>query len=109
MFPTNVILAPPKSEVLHPASRWHPGSQRAPGVNILAHLYQEPSEKSSNIKRKLIVNPRGVISPDIHELAQAEFICVKVDRNLGRMYHTRYGSGPGRVPDSEPFRDSLVL
>lgn len=92
VFPTNVILAPPKSETLHPASRWHPGSQLAPGVNILAHLYQEPSEKFSSIKRKLIVNPRGVISPDVHALEKADFGCVSVDRNVGRMYHTRYQS-----------------
>lgn len=92
VFPTNVILAPPKSETVHPASSWHPGSQYAPGVNILAHLYHEPSEKFRTIKRKMIVNPRGVISPDIHGLDQAEFGCVLVDRNVGRMYHTRYQS-----------------
>lgn len=89
LFPTNVILAPPKSEALHPASRWHPGSQSAPGVNILAHLYHEPSEKFRDLRRKLMVNPRGVISPNIHELEQAEFKCVWVDRDVGRMYHTR--------------------
>lgn len=89
VFPTNVILAPPTSETLHPASLWHPGSQYAPGVNILAHLYQEPSEKFRDIKRKMIVNPRGVFSPDVHGLAEAEFSCVSVDRNVGRMYHTR--------------------
>lgn len=92
VFPTNVILAPPLSKTLHPASRWHPGSQLAPGVNILAHLYHEPSEKFSSIKRKLIVNPRGVISPDVHALEKADFGCVSVDRNVGRMYHTRYQS-----------------
>lgn len=92
VFPTNVVLAPPNWETLHPASRWHPGSQLAPGVNILAHLYQEPYEKFNTIKRKLIVNPRGVTSPDVHGLDNAEFDCVSVDRNVGRMYHTRYGS-----------------
>lgn len=89
LFPINVILGPPKSETLHPDSIWRPSSQDVPGVNILAHLYQEPSEKFIHIKRKLIFNPRGVTSPDVHLLAQADITCSFVNRTVGRMYHTR--------------------
>lgn len=58
------------------------------GVNILAHLYQEPSEQQK-VKRKLILDPRGVVVPDVHGLAEAHFGCTDVDRGLARMYHTR--------------------
>lgn len=109
VFPINVILAPPKYETLHPDSLWHPGSELAPGVNILAHLYQEPSEKFRRVKRKLIVNPRGVISPNVHELAEAEFTCVLVDRNVGRMYHTRYQSEFDRWTRLDTLFTSTVL
>uniref|UniRef100_A0A3Q3W917 Glycosyltransferase family 92 protein n=1 Tax=Mola mola TaxID=94237 RepID=A0A3Q3W917_MOLML len=90
VFPINVILPPPGSQSLAPESLWFPGSQYVPGVNILAHLYQEPIiESTRSWKRKLILNPRGVISPDVHGLAEAQISCFWVDRNVARMYHTR--------------------
>uniref|UniRef100_A0A3Q3WUX7 Glycosyltransferase family 92 protein n=1 Tax=Mola mola TaxID=94237 RepID=A0A3Q3WUX7_MOLML len=89
VFPINVILPPPGSQSLAPESLWFPGSQYVPGVNILAHLYQEPIiESTRSWKRKLILNPRGVISPDVHGLAEAQISCFWVDRNVARMYHT---------------------
>ena len=90
LFPINVILPPPGSQTLAPESLWSPGSQNVPGVNILAHLYQEPIiEGTRHWKRKLILNPRGVISPDVHLIGEGKISCSWVDRNVARMYHTR--------------------
>lgn len=90
VFPNPITLPPPGYQTLPLESLWCPGSQYVPGVNILAHLYQEPIiQETRHNNGKMILNPRGVISPDIHILAEAQFRCSWVDRNMARMYHIR--------------------
>ena len=67
-----------------------PDWQKAPGVNILTHLYHEPvSNDYSNFKT--IVNPRVVFTLTVHGLLEpgTSEVCSWVDRNIARMYHTR--------------------
>lgn len=87
MFENNVFpidRPPPASAAPGPA--WH----GVTGVNILAHLYQEPIvRKTSTWNFKVIVNPRAVFAPTVHGLLRSQKGCAWVDRNVARMYHTR--------------------
>uniref|UniRef100_A0A8C4ENU6 Glycosyltransferase family 92 protein n=1 Tax=Dicentrarchus labrax TaxID=13489 RepID=A0A8C4ENU6_DICLA len=95
VFPNTITLPPPTSETLPPQSRCCPGWQNVSGVNILAHLYQEPIIKETHYSNfKIIVNPRAVFIPTVHGLLDSLHGCSWVDRNIARMYHTRKGVCP---------------
>ncbi|XP_054884967.1 uncharacterized protein LOC129359395 isoform X2 [Poeciliopsis prolifica] len=84
VFPNNVML--PRSGT-DPA-RW----RGVPGVDVLAHLHQEPVSKEHVYEKfKIIVNPRLVASVSVHGVLQSHGLdgCAWVDRNIARMYHTR--------------------
>ncbi|XP_043975920.1 uncharacterized protein LOC122832845 isoform X1 [Gambusia affinis] len=84
VFPNNVML--PRSGT-DPA-RW----RGVPGVDILAHLHQEPVSKDHVYEKfKIIVNPRLVVSVSVHGVLKSHSMngCAWVDRNIARMYHTR--------------------
>ncbi|KAK5621896.1 hypothetical protein CRENBAI_009154 [Crenichthys baileyi] len=86
VFPNNVMLPPPKAQSQPKQDRW----KEVPGVNILAHLYQEPiPEELLYMKFKIIVNPRAVSSVSVHGVLNSDHGCAWVDRNIARMYHTR--------------------
>ncbi|XP_027855133.1 beta-1,4-galactosyltransferase galt-1-like isoform X1 [Xiphophorus couchianus] len=84
VFPNNMTL--PRSGT-DPA-RW----RGVPGVDVLAHLHQEPVTKEHVYEKfKIIVNPRLVIAVSVHGVLKSHSLngCVWVDRNIARMYHTR--------------------
>ncbi|XP_040902000.1 uncharacterized protein si:zfos-464b6.2 [Toxotes jaculatrix] len=79
------------------------------GVDILAHLYQEPVIKEIfNHNFKIIVNPRVVYTPTVHGLLASEKGCAWVDRNMARMYHTRAPKQPKLSPDQLIYDDRLM-
>uniref|UniRef100_A0A8C4ETC2 Glycosyltransferase family 92 protein n=1 Tax=Dicentrarchus labrax TaxID=13489 RepID=A0A8C4ETC2_DICLA len=83
VFPNTITLPPPTSETLPPQSRCCPGWQNVSGVNILAHLYQEPIIKETHYSNfKIIVNPRAVFIPTVHGLLHSLNGCSWVDRNI---------------------------
>ncbi|XP_056296801.1 uncharacterized protein LOC130210478 isoform X2 [Pseudoliparis swirei] len=87
IFP-NTVTSPPTSQTLllqSCCSSW----QNVSGVNILAHLYQEPKVKGKFDNVKTIVNPRAVFTATVHGLISSLRGCSMVDRNIARMYHTR--------------------
>ncbi|KAL7400045.1 hypothetical protein ABVT39_005695 [Epinephelus coioides] len=89
VFPNTVSLPPPTSQTLPPPSCC-PGWENVSGVNILAHLYQEPIITETHYTNfKIIVNPRAVFSTSVHGLLSSLIDCSWVDRNIARMYHTR--------------------
>ncbi|XP_059188170.1 uncharacterized protein LOC131970760 isoform X2 [Centropristis striata] len=89
VFPISVSRPPPASQTL-PLQDCCPGWHNVSGVNILAHLYQEPIITETHYTNfKLIVNPRVVFSPSVHGLLSSVQGCSWVDRSIARMYHTR--------------------
>ncbi|XP_074496431.1 uncharacterized protein LOC141770616 [Sebastes fasciatus] len=89
VFLNTVTLPPPTSQTLPPQSCC-PGWQNVSGVNILAHLYHEPSTGSpSYTNYKIIVNPRAAFSATVHGLLSSQNGCSWVDMDIARMYHTR--------------------
>uniref|UniRef100_A0A3P9CE12 Glycosyltransferase family 92 protein n=1 Tax=Maylandia zebra TaxID=106582 RepID=A0A3P9CE12_9CICH len=86
VFPINIMLAPPASQSLPPQTDW----KNVTGVNILAHLYQEPIIEETHYSNfKIIVNPRAVFSTTVHGVLKSQHGCSWIDRNIARMYHTR--------------------
>ncbi|KAM4743293.1 glycosyltransferase family 92 protein F13G3.3-like isoform 2-T2 [Anableps anableps] len=88
VFPNNVILPSLKSQSLSKQTHW----RGVHGVNILAHLHQEPIRKENLYEKfKIIVNPRLVSSVSVHGVLKSHNMdgCAWVDRNIARMYHTR--------------------
>ncbi|XP_053728197.1 uncharacterized protein LOC128763441 [Synchiropus splendidus] len=80
VFPNTVSLTPPTS----------PGSScwsKVTGVNILAHLHQEPYVP--NWDCKVIVDPRSIHVISVHIVLDPYNACSWVDRNEARLYHTR--------------------
>ncbi|MEQ2218490.1 hypothetical protein XENOCAPTIV_003918, partial [Xenoophorus captivus] len=85
VFPNNVTLPPPKAQSLPKQDCW----KEVPGVNILAHLHQEPiPEELLYMKFKIIINPRAVSSVSVHGVLNSDHGCARVDRNIAWMYHT---------------------
>ncbi|XP_061575892.1 uncharacterized protein si:zfos-464b6.2 [Cololabis saira] len=86
-FPNNVERPPPSpAQGLPPKDRW----KNVSGVNILAHLYQEPITPEHQYEKfKIIVNPRAVFRTSVHGVLSSLDGCVWVDRDIARMYHTR--------------------
>lgn len=86
LFPTSVTLSPPASQGAPLRGRW----VNVTGVNILAHLHQEPITKETQFSEfKIIVNPRAVFTPTVHGVLSSQNGCSWIDRNVARMYHTR--------------------
>ncbi|XP_038140774.1 uncharacterized protein LOC119783362 isoform X1 [Cyprinodon tularosa] len=86
VFPNNVSLPSPKDQNLPKMDHW----KGVPGVNILAHLHQEPITKEmQHFKFKVIINPRDVYWVSVHDVLKSDHGCSWVDRNMARMYHTR--------------------
>ncbi|KAM3615953.1 uncharacterized protein V6R79_010167 [Siganus canaliculatus] len=86
-----------------------PGWQGVPGVNILAHLYQQPVHEQNQYQNfKVIVNPRVVFSPTVHGLLRSKYGCSWVDRNIARMYHTRAPTRAELTPEQLVFDDRLL-
>uniref|UniRef100_A0A8C4EPR9 Glycosyltransferase family 92 protein n=1 Tax=Dicentrarchus labrax TaxID=13489 RepID=A0A8C4EPR9_DICLA len=109
VFPNTITLPPPTSETLPPQSRCCPGWQNVSGVNILAHLYQEPIIKETHYSNfKIIVNPRAVFIPKVHGLLDSLHGCSWVDRNIARMYHTRAPKQPNLTPDQLIYDGRLL-
>ncbi|XP_051255621.1 uncharacterized protein LOC127363140 isoform X1 [Dicentrarchus labrax] len=109
VFPNTITLPPPTSETLPPQSRCCPGWQNVSGVNILAHLYQEPIIKETHYSNfKIIVNPRAVFIPTVHGLLHSLNGCSWVDRNIARMYHTRAPKQPNLTPDQLIYDGRLL-
>ncbi|XP_038548456.1 uncharacterized protein LOC119882487 [Micropterus salmoides] len=102
VFPNTIKLPPPTSQTLPQQS---PSWQNVPGVNILAHLYQEPPLYGNT---KIIVNPRAVFSTSVHELLISQKGCTLVDRNIARMYHTRAAIQTELKPDQLIYDDRLL-
>uniref|UniRef100_A0A3B3WW15 Glycosyltransferase family 92 protein n=1 Tax=Poecilia mexicana TaxID=48701 RepID=A0A3B3WW15_9TELE len=85
VFPNNVTLPRGGTE----PARW----RGVPGVDVLAHLHQEPVSKDHVYEKfKIIVNPRLVSSVSVHGVLKSHSLdgCAWVDRNIARMYHTRW-------------------
>ncbi|KAI3354152.1 hypothetical protein L3Q82_018481 [Scortum barcoo] len=95
IFPITVLRPPPGSQILADHVRW----QNVSGVNILAHLYQEPIISETRYNFKIIVNPRAMFSTSVHELLSPKFGCSWVERNIARMYHTSDPTQPELTPD----------
>ncbi|XP_008424919.1 galactan beta-1,4-galactosyltransferase GALS3-like [Poecilia reticulata] len=84
VFPNNVTLPRGGTD----PARW----RGVPGVDVLAHLHQEPVPKDHVYEKfKIIVNPRLVTAVSVHGVLQSHSMdgCAWVDRNIARMYHTR--------------------
>lgn len=85
VFPTTISRAPPDPQAL-PQSSW----QNISGVNILAHLYQEPvTTENQYMNYKIIVNPRVVFAATVHGLLDSQNGCSWVNRDVARLYHIR--------------------
>uniref|UniRef100_A0A3B4FKY0 Glycosyltransferase family 92 protein n=1 Tax=Pundamilia nyererei TaxID=303518 RepID=A0A3B4FKY0_9CICH len=79
VFPINVMLAPPASQSLPPQTDW----KNVTGVNILAHLYQEPIIEETHYSNfKIIVNPRAVFATTVHGVLKSQHGCSWIDRNI---------------------------
>ncbi|XP_038549428.1 uncharacterized protein LOC119883034 [Micropterus salmoides] len=102
VFPNTMKLPPPTSQTLPQQS---PSWQNVPGVNILAHLYQEPPLYGNT---KIIVNPRAVFSTAVHKVLSSQKGCTLVDRNIARMYHTRAAIQTKLKPDQLIYDDRLL-
>ncbi|XP_037829787.1 uncharacterized protein LOC108244660 isoform X2 [Kryptolebias marmoratus] len=86
VFPKDVVLPPPKPQPLPLQAQW----ENVSGVNILAHLYKEPTTAKFKWTRfKTIVNPRAVFSLTVHGVLSSQRGCVWINGNIARMYHTR--------------------
>ncbi|XP_041851069.1 uncharacterized protein LOC121646233 [Melanotaenia boesemani] len=104
-FPKHISLPPPAPQTLPPQGCW----ENIPGVNILAHLYQEPASPQSWFENyKFIVSPRAVFTPTVHRVLSPEGICTVVDRNIARLYHTRVQSAVGLTPDQLIYDGRLL-
>ncbi|XP_029028365.3 uncharacterized protein LOC114868716 [Betta splendens] len=106
VFPITIHKLPPASTappLLSPT--WH----NVTGVNILAHLYQEPIIKETyNWNFKVIVNPRAVFTPTVHGLLKSQKGCAWVDRTIARMYHTRPAKQPNLKAKQLIYDDRLL-
>ncbi|KAK9521137.1 hypothetical protein VZT92_020968 [Zoarces viviparus] len=105
VFP-NTVPPPPTSQTLPPQSccrSW----QNVSGVNILAHLYQEPILNSYE-STKYIVNPRAVFSATVHGPLSSLKGYSFVDRNIARMYHTRAAKQTELTPDQLIYDGRLL-
>ncbi|KAF3693369.1 Beta-1,4-galactosyltransferase galt-1 [Channa argus] len=106
VFPTTITKTPPAPHTLPTQS---PDWQNVSGVNILAHLYQEPIiKKTKYMQFKIIVNPRAVFSMSIHGLLESQKGCSWVNRNIARMYHTRAPRQPNLTPEQLIYNDRLL-
>uniref|UniRef100_A0A8C2ZQ49 Glycosyltransferase family 92 protein n=1 Tax=Cyclopterus lumpus TaxID=8103 RepID=A0A8C2ZQ49_CYCLU len=106
VFP-NTVTPPPTSQTLllqSCCSSW----QNVSGVNILAHLYQEPSAKRHYENIKTIVNPRAVFTATVHGLLSSLKGCTMVDRKMARMYHTRAAVQTELTPDQLIYDGRLL-
>nr|XP_015806285.2 uncharacterized protein LOC107379850 [Nothobranchius furzeri] len=83
-FPIEFELPPPMSQTLPRQDQW----KNISGVNILTHLYREPSTTTFN-NFKIIVDPRAVFRLTVHGVLQSIKGCAWVDRNVARMYHIK--------------------
>ncbi|XP_039987320.1 uncharacterized protein si:zfos-464b6.2 isoform X2 [Xiphias gladius] len=109
VFPNTVALPPPTSHTLPRRGRCCRGWQAVSGVNILAHLYQEPIVEETQFSNfKIIVNPRAVFTPTVHGLLESEKGCSWVDRDIARLYHTRAPKQTELTPDKLIY-DSRLL
>ncbi|XP_068172616.1 uncharacterized protein [Antennarius striatus] len=105
VFPNTISLAPPESGVRLPQTLW----DSVPGVNILAHLYQEPRKGFAHLSNfKVIVNPRTVFTTSVHGVLDSLHGCSWVHRTVGRMYHTRAPLAP-QLPLEELIFDDRLL
>ncbi|XP_070762411.1 uncharacterized protein [Enoplosus armatus] len=106
VFPNTVMRPPPASQTLPLQS---PGWQNLSGVNILAHLYQEPIITETHFSNfKIIVNPRIVFSTSVHGLLSSVKACSWIDRNIARMYHTRAAKQTHLTPDKLIYDGRLL-
>ncbi|XP_068440294.1 uncharacterized protein [Clinocottus analis] len=103
VFPINVTPQP-TSQIQPLQNCW----QNVSGVNILAHLYQEPSFKRRYENFKIIVNPRAVFSATVHGLLKSLNGCSMVDRKIARMYHTRAAVQLELTPDQLVYDGRLL-
>ncbi|XP_024656830.2 uncharacterized protein LOC112429694 isoform X2 [Maylandia zebra] len=105
VFPINIMLAPPASQSLPPQTDW----KNVTGVNILAHLYQEPIIEETHYSNfKIIVNPRAVFSTTVHGVLKSQHGCSWIDRNIARMYHTRFPRQPNLAEDKLIYDGRLL-
>ncbi|XP_028275133.1 uncharacterized protein LOC114444612 [Parambassis ranga] len=107
MFENNVFpntIKPPNSPTLPLLASW----LNVSGVDILAHLYQEPYEEIHKSNFKIIVNPRAVFTTTVHGVLHSQHGCSWVDRNMARMYHTRRPSQPHLKPDQLIYDGRLL-
>ncbi|KAM9734315.1 uncharacterized protein ACNS7B_016063 isoform 2-T2 [Menidia menidia] len=84
LFPRDIERPPPNPQALSSQRCW----ENVPGVNVLAHLHQEPVIPTRE-NFKIIVNPRNVFTVTVHGVLEPQGGCAWVDRELARMYHTR--------------------
>ncbi|XP_041851072.1 uncharacterized protein LOC121646237 [Melanotaenia boesemani] len=74
--------------------------ENIPGVNILAHLHQEPVDSKIRFENyKIIVSPRAVFTPTVHGVLSSMKDCTLVDRNIARICHSRIQSETWVRPD----------
>ncbi|XP_068173729.1 uncharacterized protein [Antennarius striatus] len=105
VFPITANRTPPGSQTLHQESSW----TLVPGVNVLAHLYQEPIiPKTFNWNFKIIFNPREVFSPSVHGVLSSKRGCAWIDRSIARMYHTRNPRQLDLTPDQLIYDGRLL-
>ncbi|TNN75078.1 hypothetical protein EYF80_014651 [Liparis tanakae] len=106
IFPTTVTFPPTSQTLLLQSccSSW----QNVSGVNILAHLHQEPKVKGKYDNVKTIVNPRAVFTATVHGLISSLRGCSMVDRNIARMYHTRAAVETALTPDQLIYDGRLL-
>ncbi|XP_041849972.1 uncharacterized protein LOC121645548 [Melanotaenia boesemani] len=103
VFPNNAPLPLPTPQTLPPQGCW----ENIPGVNILAHLYQEPASTQSQFNNfKIIISPRAVFTPT--GVLTPENICTWVDRNIARLYHKRAQKQTRLTPDQLIYDGRLL-
>lgn len=66
-----------------------PQWQNIPGINILEHIYREPSRKSVFNPAKLIINPREVEQTSVHSVLKTWAETVTVDPDVCGVVHVR--------------------
>lgn len=66
-----------------------PQWQNIPGINILEHIYREPSRDSVFNPTKLIINPREVEQTSVHSVLRAWTSAVTVDPEVCGIVHVR--------------------
>ncbi|XP_031747396.1 beta-1,4-galactosyltransferase galt-1-like [Xenopus tropicalis] len=82
--------------------------ESVPGINILQHLYWEPSRRFIFNNRKMIVKPRTVIQTSVHSVLMANARSVHVSPDKAFLYHCREPEQPW-LKKSQLIRDTTLL